>query len=256
MTTEHSTDEIREQYVEARAAELAFADVIGQIQNAINGLQQRVSMMERAASGATGAAKAFRTVAKSLGLDWSDKALGEELGKMIEKTTQEVREQAGIGSAPTGPPTGGGVMATRSRHGVRPSAMDGVKEEPTPETTVGAGASREPQEPSEPEEAPQGQPTGEPLPGGDEEPQEPPPKPRLVRKEGGKISQVSERAKAAMARVKNPSPGDTGRKDAMIDEQGRMIPVDEQIVVDDEPPQPGEGEREEGDKPVKERRLD
>jgi hypothetical protein len=235
---------VRDRYLPARARQIALSRVLTVVSRELDRYRHTVAAFEEvlkkataAADSAAAAVGALADVAKSIEIDVGDEALKEPLAHAVESAVKEVFESFGFDVKPTGPPPGipGGPRSPPT-HGMttstprralvappppaatEPEAPPLVAAPPPPAAPTANGAA--PAAPAPAVVAP------------------PPPAP------SGSINTVTPRARRALRAVREgakDAQGVTHRADAMTDENGDRIPVSEQIVVDDVPPEPGSG---------------
>ena len=221
---------IRDQYLPKRAHEIALSratDILStQIEKAERmaaGLKEALVKVAHDLAQAGSAAATLRELAQGVEIELSDESLGDTLARLTEQTTTAVFRGLGfsVEKGPSAAPGSNGSPATPPMHGTRSDR---------PRAIVAPRAAPEPAAPPEPPPAAPASPVEAPK--------------RLVRAPGGPISTVTPRAKEALARAAKGAKdgqGVTHRADALQGEDGRTIPVDEQITVDDMPPEPGSG---------------
>lgn len=225
---------IRTRYSAARAhlivSTKALEDIKVQAQTLQTVAQKATGLRARAAA----VVEELGALGKDIEIDLSDEALGSMLTDDIARVTHEAAQELGMTvtkAAPRSVPSKGvvhapSVAASPSAAGIRPPPPEDPPADaaPAPSGAAPAPAAAPPPPPG-------------PAANGAAAPAVP----------GGRISTVTPRARRALSRVAKPTRGDTGRADAMKDDEGRQIPVNEQIVIDSDAPVPEGARREEGD---------
>lgn len=235
-----AASKLRDQYLPRRAHEIALerastvvAEQIARTEKTLAALRQVESAVRADFGVAHGASAALRDLAQGIEIDVSDAALGDTLSRLADQQTRQVFDTLGFkptrpGQPTTAPPTHG----TRTE---RPRAAVSIPQGPT----VNGDPKHEPPPESPPAEAPPPESTA--AGGGKRLVRSPEPPKDAPKPAAGRISTVTPRARKALAAARagaKDERGATHRADAMRDDTGRVIPVDEQIVVDDVPPEP------------------